>query len=215
MDLQQAGQFFAAFWETVHTRHHRLLALEDADPVTDHPQHNPILFPFLEDLDIQRFTARVIPRPQLLITPGALSSFKAGKLSSARSGVPASPMMSKSKLIRDGWTCVTLSSLFLRLINRRLKPFWTGLVHRDRLMRPQRWPTVLLRLPRKSSQVTKVFPTPLTLPFPNRGEGTVEIISEPFRGIMSSYRTGLFPHALFGCGPSHNSNFPPFSKSLW
>ena len=65
VDLNQARQVLLALGIAIHRRDHRLLALKDPDPITHHLQHNAVLLPLLEHLDIERLGTRIKIRPQL------------------------------------------------------------------------------------------------------------------------------------------------------
>ena len=65
MDLHQPGEICAALGIAIDRSDHGLLALEDADAVAEHLQHDAVFFPFVQDFDIERFRTRIKIRPQL------------------------------------------------------------------------------------------------------------------------------------------------------
>ena len=63
VNLNQTRKVLAALRVAIHTRHHGFLSFEDTDAIPQHLQHNAILFPLFQDLNVERFGTRIEIRP--------------------------------------------------------------------------------------------------------------------------------------------------------
>ena len=73
VDLDEARKVRAFFWVAVDCGHHCLLSFENPDAIAEHLEHDSVIFPFFENLDLERLCTRIIVPPHAFQILGGLA----------------------------------------------------------------------------------------------------------------------------------------------